>query len=721
MTKYIIILFLLLVSAAAGQNTIWIDTVQSGPWQSVQFSVEIDNTQPFVAFQFDVKLPDVLTYTTGSAQLTTRGNGHQLAVTLLDQSTLRIICYSLTLSPFLENNGTVLTFNAVANAKPGTFSLSFVNPVLGDSSENNILTGSRSGQYILLAPDIKLDVDSLNFGSVPLMQSSVRTIVITNEGNQPLSISGIHSTHPEIYFMDSNLTVIGAGEAIQREVRFQPIVKGVKSGILQITSNDPDDTLQIIHTFAHAYAVNEVRVGSAFARSGYTVQLRIRINNMEPFVAFEVTLALPSVMKFVPGSQQLTTRKVDHIISTDTIAGNKLRVIAFSPTNSIFSDSDGDIAELTFEVEGTGGFYSIPVSGVLIGDSAGINTVSASYGGTLEIAAPRIQLESNTINFGNVSIFDTALATVQISNIGSDTLKINYITGGDSTFYVETSYPFSLFPSESFQLRLRFQNEIKGNYSKRLTILHNDVVANPSYIDLTATAFIPNRLQVISTSGEQNSVIPLSFGVTNNEQFVGFQFDVALPQMIVFQPGTVELSTRGQGHSVLASILPNGDMRILAFSLTQAPFLGDSGEVVRFDVNLTADTGTYPIELKNVIIGNSANQNIVSGCDSGTINVFVKTLVDDNNGLPKAHALYQNYPNPFNPRTYVRYAICDVIHVSLEVYDISGKKVATLVDEIKQPGEYIATWDAMSITSGVYYYRLIAGQFMETKKLILIR
>ncbi len=721
MTKYIIILYLLLVCAAAGQNTIWIDSVQSGPRQTVQFSVIIENSQPFVAFQFDIEMPNVLTYTTGSAQLTSRTNGHQLAVTLLDQSTIRIICYSLTLNTFLGNSGTVLTFNAVANAKPGTFSLSFVNPVLGDSSENNILTGSRSGQYILFAPDIKLDVDSLDFGSVPLMQSSIRTITITNQGNQPLTITGLHSTQPEIYFEDTSQIVIPAGGFINRVVRFQPLVKGKKSGALRIRSNDPDDTLKIIHTYAHAYAVNEVRVGSALARSGYTIQFRIRINNMEPFVAFEFTLTLPSVMKFVSGSQQLTTRKVDHIISTDTIAGNKLRVIVFSPTNSIFSGSDGDIAELTFEVEGTGGFYSIPVSSALIGDSAGINTVSASYGGTLEIAAPRIQLESNTINFGNVSIFDTALTTVQISNTGSDTLRINSITGGDSTFYVETSFPFSLSPSASTQLHIRFHNGIKGNYSKRLTILHNDVVANPSYIDLTATTFIPNRLQVISTSGEQNSVIPLSFGVTNNEQFVGFQFDVALPQMIVFLPGTVELSTRGQDHSVSASVLPNGDIRILAFSLTQAPFLGDSGEVVRFDVNLTADTSTYPIELKNVIIGNSTNQNIASGFDNGTIDVLVNTSVSEMSGLPKNYALSQNYPNPFNPSTIINYQLPIDNWVTLKVYNVLGQEVMTIVNEDKKIGRYEVEFNASTLSSGVYFYRLIATDYVSTKKLLLTK
>ncbi|MBI5019931.1 MAG: choice-of-anchor D domain-containing protein [Ignavibacteriales bacterium] len=725
MVKYIIILNLLLLSAATGQNTIWIDSVQSPPRQTVQFSVKVENSLPFVAFQFDVELPNVLTYITGSAQLTSRANGHQLAVTLLDQSTIRIVCYSLTLNPFSGNTGTILTFNAATSAKPGTFNLSFIDPILGDSSENNILTNSRSGQYLLLAPDIKLDVDSLDFGSIPLLQSSVRTITITNQGNQPLSMTDLNSTHPEIYFEDTSQIVIPASGFINRVARFQPLVKGNKSGTLRITSDDPDDTLKIVHTSAHAYAVNEVRIGSTFGRSGYETILKVRINNMEPFTAFEFTLALPSVVKFIPGSPQLTTRKVDHLISADTITGNRLRIIAFSPTNSIFSDIDGDIAELTFQVEGAGGIYPIPISNALIGDSTVSNILSASYGGTVEIASPKIHFDSSIINFGNVSIFDTALASIQISNIGSDSLKINSITGGDSTFWIESIFPLYLPPSSSTQLLFLFHNKEKGIYSKRFTLLHNDVTTNPSYIDLAATVFIPNRLHVISASGEQNTVIPISFGIANDEEFVGFQFDVALPPSIIFQTGTVQLSLRAQDHSVSASILSNGDIRILAFSLTQAAFLDDSGEVVRFNVNLPTDTGIYPVELKNIIIGNTANQNIASGFDNGTLEVKINTSVDEMTDLPSNFALTQNYPNPFNPSTIINYQLPIDNWVTLKIYNVLGVEIATLVNEDKKMGRYEAVFDGSSasggLTSGVYYYRLIAGDYVSTKKFVLLK
>jgi hypothetical protein len=89
--------------------------------------------------------------------------------------------------------------------------------------------------------------------------------------------------------------------------------------------------------------------------------------------------------------------------------------------------------------------------------------------------------------------------------------------------------------------------------------------------------------------------------------------------------------------------------------------------------------------------------------------------------IPNKFNLEQNYPNPFNPRTDVRYEICDVSHVSLKVFDVLGREVVSLVDEGKQSGEYMVTWDATNVPSGIYFYRLTAGKFIETKKLILMK
>ncbi len=94
---------------------------------------------------------------------------------------------------------------------------------------------------------------------------------------------------------------------------------------------------------------------------------------------------------------------------------------------------------------------------------------------------------------------------------------------------------------------------------------------------------------------------------------------------------------------------------------------------------------------------------------------------------PKEYRLEQNYPNPFNPSTKIRYAIPLLrgdergVSVSLKVYDILGNEVATLVNEQKEAGYYEIDFNASSMASGVYIYRLVSGKFVSTKKMMVLR
>ena len=81
----------------------------------------------------------------------------------------------------------------------------------------------------------------------------------------------------------------------------------------------------------------------------------------------------------------------------------------------------------------------------------------------------------------------------------------------------------------------------------------------------------------------------------------------------------------------------------------------------------------------------------------------------------------QNYPNPFNPSTSISYQLPQQSHVTLKVFDVLGREVATLVNEAKQPGTNTVQFNASGLTSGVYFYRLQAGGFSKTRKLIVLK
>jgi hypothetical protein len=97
-------------------------------------------------------------------------------------------------------------------------------------------------------------------------------------------------------------------------------------------------------------------------------------------------------------------------------------------------------------------------------------------------------------------------------------------------------------------------------------------------------------------------------------------------------------------------------------------------------------------------------------------------IVQDEEQLPKEFDLSQNYPNPFNPVTKIKYAIPQASHVRIEIYNVLGQRVSTLVNEEKVPGYYTVDFDAGSLASGFYIYRLQAsGGFNAVKKMIVTK
>ncbi|MBK7629451.1 MAG: T9SS type A sorting domain-containing protein [Ignavibacteriales bacterium] len=105
----------------------------------------------------------------------------------------------------------------------------------------------------------------------------------------------------------------------------------------------------------------------------------------------------------------------------------------------------------------------------------------------------------------------------------------------------------------------------------------------------------------------------------------------------------------------------------------------------------------------------------------GSISYGITDVEDNYNEIPENFSLLQNYPNPFNPNTKISWQSPVSGHQTLKVYDVLGNEVATLVNEYKSAGSYEVEFNASSLSSGIYFYRLNAGSFVQTKKMILIK
>jgi len=135
--------------------------------------------------------------------------------------------------------------------------------------------------------------------------------------------------------------------------------------------------------------------------------------------------------------------------------------------------------------------------------------------------------------------------------------------------------------------------------------------------------------------------------------------------------------------------------------------------------------GKYELVAQKIGLENAISQTVtIDPINNQIIGInlnFIISDVEDGIYVPKDIILYQNYPNPFNPKTTIEFQISELNFVNLKVYDVLGNEIAILVNEEKAPGYYQVDYDASSLASGIYFYKLSAGSLSQVNKMILLK
>jgi len=199
--------------------------------------------------------------------------------------------------------------------------------------------------------------------------------------------------------------------------------------------------------------------------------------------------------------------------------------------------------------------------------------------------------------------------------------------------------------------------------------------------------------------------IPIS--VANPEGLDAFEMEIEYPaELMEFQKVLPSEATKNWNVMGGATV-ESGQVRIGGFSIES---LSREGVVPIAELVFVIRKNVYGRGELNVtrLMDDLAGTNV----KPGYAEVFA---------LPNGHALSENYPNPFNPATEIRYQISDEGYVALRVYNTLGQEVATLVDEVKEAGYHSVKWDASEMPSGVYFYRLTAGEFSQARRMVLMQ
>ncbi len=259
------------------------------------------------------------------------------------------------------------------------------------------------------------------------------------------------------------------------------------------------------------------------------------------------------------------------------------------------------------------------------------------------------------------------------------------------------------------------------------------------------TAYTDGRTNLLYYSSELSSLIGFSSARITS---IGFNIGIVNSQPInglnVRMQSTTLSSLTGYASSGWITVF-SGNITLpgtgIHYLNLQTPYIWSSPMNLLMEICFDNSAGTSNTQVlstltsNNTVIHNATNLSGQSGCiniTGGNVlktrpNLFIRWfpiptgLGGITNEVPKEFKLFQNYPNPFNPTTNIGFNIPRNGFVTLKIYDILGKEVETLVKENMNAGEYIISFSGNNLPSGLYFYRLTANGFSDTKKMILIK
>ena len=334
-------------------------------------------------------------------------------------------------------------------------------------------------------------------------------------------------------------------------------------------------------------------------------------------------------------------------------------------------------------------------------------------------AAPIFGVDKKTLDFGAMSPNSTKTEKVRISNSGDAPLVISRIWTNNPNFSATRETSIVEF-GDSANLAVKFnQDSVKGLKKGLVFIEHKGANRRERALDWSNTLVVylvdtTAKVDTISVSADFKEPDP-----------------ILMPKLSYFPKfadfGTLKINQVSHKDTLVV-------------------FKNTGNDTVRGTISVVSVAGKgFSIDNKNLLIAPmdsvmrmvrfAPSENgkvngllvITSNSPSSPDTVFLTgvgdktTGVQDNLNIPKSFSLSQNYPNPFNPSTTIEFSLPKRAFVNLTIYNTLGQVVKTLVSSEMESGTHRIIWKANNIPSGIYFYRLNAGNFVETKKMILMK
>jgi len=358
-------------------------TGASSTTKTLEFT--LNNMEAFTGFQFDLNLPQPLTYAAGTAQLF-RSQDQTVSVSQLNAQTLRVLVFSAGNKNFTGTSGKVLSLDFSLLGNSGYYSIGISNVIIANSTGENIVSDSYGGQLVVTSPNISAS-SQLNFGDVSILSNSSVPFRISNYGQEPLIVNQLQFS--STYFKSNQtlpITIQPSGY-FDVPVQFADLVEGTTAATLKIFSNDPDQNPFIVQLSGNAFIPNYFLINNQNFTQGEAKSVAVEVENQEPFVAMQFDLSYP--VGFTPdlNAIALTDRKQDHVLAATALSNSSLRILIYSPGQKAFIGNSGPILNIPFKAETSmsPGSYNLSFSNTTMSNANSKNVLYSPKNGVLKV------------------------------------------------------------------------------------------------------------------------------------------------------------------------------------------------------------------------------------------------------------------------------------------------------------------------------------------------
>ena len=359
-------------------NTISIGSNSAAKDTEVEIPVSFENMEEFIAFQFDLLIPEGLEFVSNSiVNQSSRFEDHDIVANLINGNTLRFIGYSASNKNFVGNSGELFRFKLKPIVNAGYFPLDVSNAVITNSTQENILSDSYNGSFQINTPNLSINPIDIDFENMPSTEPSQKSLRLTNTGDASLVIDEVVFNASEITLDIQLPLTIGSGTSQEISLTYTPSVTGEFSETISFKNNGLDEE-SFITARGSVFSPNYVLVESQEATVNETNVLQILLKNNDVARALQFDVELPEGFELETNNIETASRADGYEVVASNIEGSKYRVLLYSMTNKTLAK--GSLSILNFPVfissNVSEGNYTFNFSNVIITNTENIDISS---------------------------------------------------------------------------------------------------------------------------------------------------------------------------------------------------------------------------------------------------------------------------------------------------------------------------------------------------------